>query len=337
MTSVELDPYLSALGKKDWPHFCCPVHRVCLEKKGDILCCPKGEKFFLRQGIPRFVDQKSYADAFGVQWKKYRLTQLDSFSGVPITEERLRRCLGEELWTNLTGKHVLECGCGAGRFTEILLKQGALVTSIDLSDAVEANRQNFPQSGSHRIAQADILLLPFMPGQFDIVLCLGVIQHTPRPETTMAALAGHMKSGGALVIDHYTYNLSEFTKSAALLRPVLKRLPPAKGLQWTERMVRALLPFHKRVRRSRVAQMFLSRLSPVICYSQAYPQLNDEMQYQWALVDTHDSLTCWYRRFRTRPQIERAMKSLGLEEVVCWCGGNGIEARALRPIQSEAR
>jgi hypothetical protein len=70
----------------------------------------------------------------------------------------------------------------------------------------------------------------------------------------------------------------------------------------------------------------------VVCYYQAYPRLNDEMQYQWALVDTHDFLTCWYRRFRTRSQIERVMQSLGLEEVVCSYGGNGVEARPLRPL-----
>lgn len=335
MKKAELDHFVSVQEKKDWPDFSCPVHRVCLVIQGDYLCCPRGEKFSLRQGIPRFVDQRTYADVFGAQWKKYRLTQLDAFTGVPITEQRLRRCLGEELWTSLRGKHVLECGCGAGRFTEILLAKGALVTSIDLSDAVEANQINFPQSRSHRIAQADILRMPFKPGQFDIVLCLGVIQHTPRPESTMAALAEHVKAGGALVIDHYIYQLSEFTKSAVLLRPVLKRLPPAKGLRWTERIVKALFPFHKRVRSSRVAQMFLSRFSPVVSYYQAYPQLVDEMQYQWALVDTHDSLTCWYRRFRTRSQIERAMYVLGLEEVVCWRGGNGIEARGRRPLASE--
>jgi 2-polyprenyl-3-methyl-5-hydroxy-6-metoxy-1,4-benzoquinol methylase len=337
MTRVESATYPSAVETNDWPDLCCPFHRVRLENKGDIFYCPQGEKFFVQHGIPRFVNQRNYAEAFGAQWKKYRLTQLDSFSGVPITEERLRRCLGEELWTNLAGKHVLECGCGAGRFTEILLRQGALVTSIDLSDAVEANQQTFPQSGSHRIVQADILRAPFSLGQFDIVLCLGVIQHTPKPEATMAALAGHMKAGGALVIDHYTYHISEFTKLAALLRFVFKRLPVAMGLQWTERMVKVLLPFHKGVSRWRVARMFLSRLSPVVCYYQAYPQLNDEMQYQWALVDTHDFLTCWYRRFRTRSQIERVMQSLGLQGVVCWYGGNGVEARALRPLQSRAK
>lgn len=332
MSGAALNSCPSTTHEGHWKDFCCPIHLDHLELKGQTLCCPRGEKFPLRGGIPRFVEQKNYADAFGAQWKKYRLTQLDSYSGVPITEDRIRRCLGEQLWIKLTGNRVLECGCGAGRFTEILLKQGALVTSIDLSDAVEANEQNFPQSSSHWIAQADILRLPFKPGQFDVVLCLGVIQHTPKPEETLAALAGHVKAGGILVIDHYTYQISEFTKAANLLRLVLKRLPPTKGLQWTDRLVGSLLPVHKRVRHSRLAQMFLSRVSPVMSYYQAYPQLSDEMQYQWALVDTHDSLTCWYRRFRTRSQIERAMKSMGLEGIVCWHGGNGIEARGQRPL-----
>jgi SAM-dependent methyltransferase len=180
------------------------------------------------------------------------------------------------------------------------------------------------------VAQADILQLPFKPKQFDLVLCLGVIQHTPRPESTMAALADHVMPGGALVIDHYTYTLSEFTKTAAILRPFLKRLNPSTGLKYTERMVDILLPVHKSVRRWRVSHMILSRISPVLCYFNAYPQLSDQMQHEWALVDTHDSLTCWYRRFRTRAQVERALQSLRLEKVVCWYGGNGVEARAQR-------
>jgi SAM-dependent methyltransferase len=326
-----LETHLSALALSQWPDFCCPIHREHLEMNGDSLCCRGGERFALRQGIPRFVDKKSYADAFGAQWKRYRLTQLDSFTGVPITEERLRRCLGEQLWASLAFKHVLECGCGAGRFTELLLRQGALVTSIDLSEAVEANQQNFPQSGTHRIAQADILQLPFKPGQFDVVLCLGVVQHTPRPEATIAAISKQLKAGGTLVIDHYTYCISEFAKSAAVLRPIFKRLPPAVGLRLTERIVSSLIPFHKKVRHLRLAQMLLSRFSPVLCYYQTYPQLSDELQYQWALVDTHDSLTCWYRRFRTRAQIQRVMRSLGLVEIDCWWGGNGVEARGKYP------
>lgn len=322
----------ASLPETKWPILCCPEHSKPLIDRNLFLECPEGEHFPLIDGIPRFVGMKSYADAFGAQWKRYRLTQLDSYTGLAITEERIRRCLGEELWGSLAGKQVLECGCGAGRFTEVLLKSCAVVTSVDLSDAVEANQESFPRSSTHRIAQADILRLPFAPHSFDVVLCLGVIQHTPRPEKTITALARQVKPGGALIIDHYTYCLSEFTKTAAILRPFLKRLPPTAGLQMTERIVRVLLPLHKQVRHWRVAQMFLSRISPTLCYYQAYPQLSDELQYQWALVDTHDSLTCWYRRFRTRSQIERILKSLGLEEIVCQYGGNGVEARGKLPL-----
>src|SRR5437016_3317155 len=126
-------------------------------------------------GIPRFVPNSNYAAAFGTQWKKYRLTQLDSYTGTTISKDRAQRCIGETLWNKLEGKQVLECGCGAGRFTEILLAEGACVTSIDLSEAVDANQENFSQNETHRIAQADILQLPFAPQQFDVVFCLGVI------------------------------------------------------------------------------------------------------------------------------------------------------------------
>jgi 2-polyprenyl-3-methyl-5-hydroxy-6-metoxy-1,4-benzoquinol methylase len=148
------------------------------------------------EGFPRFVSGSSYAEAFGEQWKRYRKTQLDSYTKTTISRDRLRRCLGEETWHCLKRKHVLECGCGAGRFTKILLAQGACVTSIDLSKAVDANAENCPPSATHRIAQADIEALPFLPHGFDVVLCLGVI-HTPNPERTIAHLAQQVKPGCA--------------------------------------------------------------------------------------------------------------------------------------------
>ena len=109
------------------------------------------------------------------------------YTGTTISRDRARRCIGEKLWGELDKKQVLECGCGAGRFTETLLAKRAFVTSIDLSEAVDANQENFPQSQTHRIAQADILQLPFAPRQFDLVFCLGVIQHTPNPEKTITS------------------------------------------------------------------------------------------------------------------------------------------------------
>jgi 2-polyprenyl-3-methyl-5-hydroxy-6-metoxy-1,4-benzoquinol methylase len=205
------------------------------------------------------VNKSNYADAFGAQWKKYSSTQLDSYTRTTITKDRAHRCIGDKLWAELAGTQILECGCGAGRFTEILLAREAYVTSIDLSEAVDANQENFPQHETHRIAQADILQLPFAPQQFDVVFCLGVIQHTPRPEQTIACLYEQVKPGGTLVIDHYTHSLSWYTKTAPLFRRYLRHLPPDRGIKWTERLVDTLLPLHKSVQHfylGRVDELF---------------------------------------------------------------------------------
>lgn len=317
--------------KSNWPEWYCPFHQKPIKRESNGLVCPDGDRFPLKNGIPRFISN-SYAEAFGPEAKEYRVTQLDSYSGITITRDRARRCIGDELWSRLTGKQVLEAGSGAGRFTEILLRQGACVTSVDITEAVDANQDNFPQGETHRIAQADIERLPFAPRQFDLVFCLGVIQNTPNPEITMGCLYEQVKPGGWLVIDHYTYSLSWCTKTAPLFRLYLKRLPPERGLEFTKRLVNRLLPLHKKARRFYPAQTLLSRLSPVVCYYQAFPQLRDELQQEWALLDTHGSLTVWYRHVRTRRQIHRTLEQLGLQKIWCQYGGNGVEARGMRPL-----
>lgn len=312
------------------PAWVCPLHGELLVPEPGILRCGDGHSYPVRDGIPRFVLGSTYADHFGEQWKRYRLTQLDSYTGTSITRDRMRRCIGDDLWSQLAGKQVIECGCGAGRFTEILLQQGAVVTSIDLSEAVDANIQTFPLSEHHRVAQADILNLPFAPQTFDVVLCLGVIQHTPSPEKTIAALYKHVRPGGYLIIDHYTYELGWYTKSAPVFRMVLKRLPTGAAMRVTESMVQALLPLHKRFSHSRLRSI-VYRISPLLTHYITYPELTDEIQHQWALLDTHDSLTDWYKHFRTRGQIERLLQGMGLTDIWCTYGGNGVEARGRRP------
>lgn len=314
-----------------WPEWACPEHRTGLTLLDDSLACSKGCVYPVRGAIPRFVPGSAYASAFGLQWLRYRRTQLDSHTGVPVTQRRMQRCFGETAWSRMRGQNVLEAGCGAGRFTEVLLQQGAQVTSIDLSDAVEANQENFPQGASHRIAQADILKLPFAPRQFDVVFCLGVIQHTPSPEAAIAALYENVRPGGLLVIDHYAPTLSWYTKTAPLFRSVLKRLSPEAGLRATDGIVRVFLPLHRAVRHWYPGQALLSRISPVICYYHGIPELDDDAQREWALLDTHDSLTDWYKHFRTEQQVRRVLQQLGLAGIDCVDRGSNVEARGRRP------
>lgn len=278
------------------------------------------------ENIPRFVKSGSYASLFGDQWKKYKKTQLDSFTGVPISTNRLNRCLGE-FKDNLSGKLVLEAGCGAGRFTEPLLEKGAHLVSSDLSSAVEVNLENCPLSDHHVIIQADINDMPYADESFDIVICLGVIQHTPSPEQTIANLFKLVKKGGTLIIDHYTFTRSQALRLAVFYRNYLKNKSSAETIPYTEKLVKKFLPWHKKFTNNKILSVLLNRISPVISYYSAFPQLNDQQQQEWALLDTHDSLTDWHKNFRSKKQISETLKKLGAVDIWCEYGGNGVEAR----------
>jgi 2-polyprenyl-3-methyl-5-hydroxy-6-metoxy-1,4-benzoquinol methylase len=284
----------------------------------------------IKDQIPRFVDSGSYASLFGDQWKEYKKTQLDSYSGLPITANRLNRCLGE-LSNSLKGKTVLEAGCGAGRFTEILLNKGAQLVSSDLSNAVEVNQENFPQNEDHLVIQADINDMPFADESFDVVVCLGVIQHTPDSEQTIENLYKLVKKGGTLVIDHYSFNRSHYFRMAPFYRNKLKKKTAEETIPYTQHLVKKFLPWHKKFSGNRIMSVMLNRISPVISYYRAFPQLNDKQQEEWAMLDTHDSLTDWHKNFRSVDQIRHFLSRLGAVNIWCEFSGNAAEARCIKP------
>lgn len=293
-------------------------------------------------GIPRILPEaSSYATAFGEQWNRWRLTQLDSHTGIPISRDRLWRCLGPEVVGRLLDAtqptDVLEVGCGAGRFTEILLSFPATrVTSMDISSAVEANRLNFPVTERHRVVQADIEHPPFAHGEyFNVVVCLGVVQHTPSPEQTIQRLYGLVSPGGTLIFDHYRPEWRRLTKVTALaLRPLVKRLPYKQRVRLCEHLVTTLLPFHKAVRNLRWAQYALSRLSPITTYYHVYPMLPEHIQREWAVLDTHDGLADWYKHLRTGDQLADTLRQVGAKDVNIAISSHGAEVRCLKPVPS---
>ena len=302
---------------------------------------PSTYRYQIIKNIPRILIpiEKNYSQSFGHQWKRWKKTQLDSHTKLPISERRLLRCLtekGVELIKNSDAKlNLLEVGCGAGRFTEILLKFPSLkITSFDLSEAIEVNQENFPQSDSHRIIQADINHSPFEKCKFNIVLCLGVIQHTPNPEKTIKNLYEQVMPGGLLVFDHYTPNLSRKTKiTANLIRPFLKRINNKYQFKVIEFLVNIFLPIHRSIKSIPFAQKIFSRISPLLTYYNTYPELPEHLQKEWALLDTHDSLTDWFKHFRTRKDIFRYLSKLGAKEIYLNKDGNGIEAFCIKPIK----
>src|SRR2546423_1505640 len=55
---------------------------------GVLKCIRCGSTYPIVRHIPRFVSERNYASTFGFQWTKHAQTQHDSYTGVPISEQR---------------------------------------------------------------------------------------------------------------------------------------------------------------------------------------------------------------------------------------------------------
>lgn len=292
---------------------------------GTLQCAVCGASWPIVAGIPRFVAASNYADTFGFQWQRHRRTQLDSFTGLSITRDRVRRTTG---WPeSLPGETILEAGSGAGRFTEVLLATGAEVYSFDYSAAVDANAANQGRHPGLHLFQADIFDIPVQYQAFDKVFCLGVLQHTPDPERAFRSLATHVRPGGELVVDVYAKRATALVSWKYLLRPLTTRVDNRRLYDLTARVVDALLPAATALRR--VGGRLGARLLPIVEHSTL--GLGLAHGRDWAVLDTFDMYSPKHDHPRTKTDVRRWFAEVGFESVVVENGPNGVVGRGRRP------
>ena len=99
----------------------------------------------------------------------------------------------------LAGKTVLDVGCGGGILSEAMAQRGAKVTGIDMGEApLAVARLHQLESGvpvEYRRITAEELAAE-MPGQFDVVTCLEMLEHVPDPSSVIRACQTLVKPGG---------------------------------------------------------------------------------------------------------------------------------------------
>jgi len=257
-------------------------------ESGTLRCQSCGQTFPIVNHVPRFVPADSYANSFGFQWNKFRQTQLDSQSGLPISRDRFFK---ESKWTQeeLAGKRVLDIGCGAGRFAEIALSTGANVVAMDYSGAVDACMANLGPHSRLNVLQADVYRLPLKPGSFDYVYCFGVLQHTPDPHRAVLALPAPLKDEGKLALDFYPRLLANVLWPKYWLRPLTRRMPQQRLFTIVQWLVPKLLPISRMLASVPLFGRRLRYLLPVMMYYGVFP-LTDQQHREWAILDTFDML-----------------------------------------------
>ena len=128
----------------------------------------------------------------------------------------------------ISGKTILDIGCGGGILSESMAQRGAEVTGIDLSDkALAVARLHLLESGNRvnyqKIAAEE--LASQAAGSFDIVTCMEMLEHVPSPASIIAACAALVKPGGHVFFSTINRNAKAYALAVVGAEYLLKLLP----------------------------------------------------------------------------------------------------------------
>mgnify|MGYP001383149087 CR=1 FL=1 len=241
--------------------------------------------------IPRFVPKDNYAKGFGEEWKKFGRLQLDFYTGNNLSFNRFEKTTG---WrpSDLSGKIVLDAGCGGGRHSEPALSfMPNELYCVDISEAIDVHQASFESiPNNNRIfrSQCSIDTLPFADNSFDVVFCMGVIQHTPDPFKTFSELLRVLKPGGKLVVDTYLKSWRLYTNLQFLFwRPFFKILGHDRGKTLIDLMAPKLFHIHRAIMDVPLLNSIFWRVFP---FDSKFPILNlsRSEELDWFIMSIYD-------------------------------------------------
>jgi 2-polyprenyl-6-hydroxyphenyl methylase/3-demethylubiquinone-9 3-methyltransferase len=145
----------------------------------------------------------------------------------------------ERLAGGLAGKRIVDVGCGGGILAEAMAAKGATVTGIDLADkplkVAMLHRMETGTDVDYRLVSAEDLAAE-LPGAFDMVTCMEMLEHVPDPPAIVGACAKLVKPGGLAFFSTINRNAKSFAFAIVGAEYVLGLLP--KGTHEYARFIR---------------------------------------------------------------------------------------------------
>lgn len=309
------------------------IENVTYIRNGELIRRKDWKIFIIKNYIPRFVEEDNYTDSFGFQWNKFRTLQHDSRNNRKLSEKRLKINTG---WSDrkLFNKVVLECGCGPGRYTEVLYKMvggEGIVITVDMSNAIDVNLENLGLHPNVLYIQDDITNLYYMKEKADYVFCYGVLQHTPNPRKTLQRLGIYLKIGGELSIDVYakTFKPNPFYGPKYFWRPITKHMDKKKLLKVLEWYIPKYIKFDTRLRKKLWGKYILGMI-PIPCWNYIDRGYSDSERLQHAIMDTFDALSPQYDRPCSYNELTDWAEQENYKKFRVFYGHNGLVLNAIR-------
>ncbi len=130
--------------------------------------------------------------------------------------------------TSVSGKKILDVGCGGGLLCEEMTKNGAIVKGIDLSEkAIKVAQIHLLESKlevTYEVTSAEELS-KLESEKYDVVTCLKMLEHTPHPASTVKACSDLLKDGGWAIFSTINRNLKAYLFAIIGAEYILKMLP----------------------------------------------------------------------------------------------------------------
>jgi 2-polyprenyl-3-methyl-5-hydroxy-6-metoxy-1,4-benzoquinol methylase len=113
--------------------------------------------------------------------RSYADLQTETF---PADAARYRAWFGALLEERRPGARLLDVGCGLGYVCSLFSRLGYTVAGVDISrEAIARARRGEPTGVFEEAKESGEL--PFPDQTYDLVTCLGVLEHIPHPEITV--------------------------------------------------------------------------------------------------------------------------------------------------------
>ncbi len=140
----------------------------------------------------------------------------------------------------LSGREVLDVGCGGGILSESMAQRGARVTGIDLATrALRVARLHALETQTGGVEYREISvedLAAERPGSFDIVTCMEMLEHVPDPSSVVRACASLVRPGGTVFFSTINRNAKAFALAIVGAEYLLNMLP--RGTHEYAKMIR---------------------------------------------------------------------------------------------------
>jgi len=128
----------------------------------------------------------------------------------------------------LSGKAVLDVGCGGGILSESMADKGARVTGIDLGEKpLQVAKLHLLESGrqvEYRKVAVEALAAE-QPGAYDVITCMEMLEHVPDPASTVRACAQLVKPGGHVFFSTLNRNPKSYLFAVIGAEYLLNLLP----------------------------------------------------------------------------------------------------------------